>query len=70
MDATARNDWKDLSVGIQVHRHPYFHLSFIEPIIMNLPSEILLAVKSQSRSQENPTEFNTYILNHTGTRMK
>ena len=45
-------------------------LAIVDTINLNIPMEIMQAIKQQDGNQEKPLMFKTFIVNHSGTHMK
>ena len=70
MDAKRSMTKRELTAKVQVNRRLFGVLVIVDTINLNIPMEIMQAIKQQDGNQEKPLMFKTFIVNHSGTHMK
>ena len=70
MDAERSKRKEELAASVQVNRIQFCLVAFVDTINLNIPLEIMQAIKQQDGNQEKPLMFKTFIVNHSGTHMR
>lgn len=70
MDAERSKRKEELAASVQVNRIQFCLVAFVDTINLNIPLEIMQAIKQQDGNHEKPLMFKTFIVNHSGTHMR